>query len=68
MDTKQEFVRGDNPSLFPVMVGTPGLGRGTFTQVLFLPGDPNGVAEIVFRHRDRDAKPIIVQVPLKSPE
>ena len=65
--TKQVFERGDKPVRFPVMVGTPGLGKGTFTQVLFLPGGPNGVAEIVFPNRNPDAKPIVVKVVLQSP-
>ena len=63
----QVFVRGDQESRFPVMVGTPGLGKGTFTQVLFWQGDPDGVAEIRFPHRDPNAKPIVVTVALKSP-
>lgn len=58
--------RGDGEA-FPVMVGTPGLGKGTFTQVLFLEGGPNGVAEIVFPNRNPDAKPIVVKVVLQSP-
>jgi hypothetical protein len=67
MDKKQEFVRGETPCRFPVMVGTPGLGKGTFTQLLFVPGDPDGVAEIAFPHRDADKKAIVVKVTLKSP-
>jgi hypothetical protein len=68
MDTKQVFVRGDTPSRFPVMVGTPGLGKGTFTRLLFFEGDPDGVAEIVFPHRDPASKSIVVKVSLKSPD
>ena len=67
IDGKQEFVRGNTPTRFPVMVGTPGLGKGTFTQLLFLPADPDGVAEIVFPHRDPDGKPMVVQVVLQRP-
>jgi hypothetical protein len=67
MDKRQEFVRGETPSRFPVMVGTPGLGKGTFTQLLFVPGDPDGVAEIAFPPRDADSNPIVVKVTLKSP-
>jgi len=68
MDTKQAFVRGDMPYRFAVMVGTPGLGKGTFTQLLFVPGDPDGVAEIAFPNRDPDGKPVVVKVTLKSPD
>jgi hypothetical protein len=69
MDTKQVFVRGDTPSRFSVMVGTPGLGKGTFTQLLLFFGeDPDGVAEIVFPHRDPNSKPFVVKVPLKVPD
>ena len=67
MDTKLALVRGDKPSPLHVSVGTPGLGKGTFTQMLFLPADPDGAAEIVFPHRDADAKPIVVKVVLQSP-
>lgn len=67
MDTKQVFVRGATPSRFAVMVGTPGVGKGTFTQVLFMPGDPDGIADIAFPNRDPAGTPIVVQVPLKSP-
>src|SRR5262249_30567864 len=68
MYTNQVFVRGKEPSRFPVMVGTPGLGKGTFTQVLFWQGDPDGEAVITFPHRDPAAKPIVVKVVLKSPD
>jgi len=67
MDTKQVLARGDQPARLPVMVGTPGLGKGTFTQVCFWEGDPDGAAEIVFPHRNPDARPIVVKVVLKSP-
>jgi len=67
MDTKLAFVRGDKPTPLHVSVGTPGLGKATFTQMLFMPGDPNGVAEIVFPHRDPSAKPILVKVALNAP-
>jgi hypothetical protein len=66
-DAKQVFVRGDKPAQFAVMVGTPGLGRGTFTQVLFWQGDPDGAAEIVFPNKDPEGKPIVVKVVLQSP-
>lgn len=65
MDNKQVFVRGRS-CRFPVMVGTPGLGKGTFTQLLFRPGDPDAVAEIVFPHRDADSKPIVLKVALQT--
>ncbi len=68
MYMKQVFGRGDKPVQFPVMVGTPGLGKGTFTQVLFVEGDPDGAAEIVFPNRNPDAKPIVVKVVLQSPD
>jgi hypothetical protein len=64
MDTKLAFVRGDKPTELHVSVGTPGLGKATFTQMLFMGGDPNGVAELVFPHRDPSAKPILVKVAL----
>jgi hypothetical protein len=68
MDNNQVFVRGTS-CLFPVMARTPGLGKGTFTHfLLFRPGDPTGVAEIVFPHRDADSKPIVVKVELKPPD
>jgi hypothetical protein len=68
MDNKQVFVRGTSCQ-FPVMVGTPGLGKGTSTHfVLFRQGDPAGVAEIVFPHRDADSKPIVVKVELNPPD
>jgi hypothetical protein len=67
MDTRLAFVRGDKPTPLHVAVGTPGLGKGTFSQILFLPGDPNATAEIVFPHRDRSARPILVTVELKAP-
>jgi hypothetical protein len=63
----QVFVRG-KVSRFPVMVGTPGLGQGTFTQVMFWEGDPHGVAEIVFPPRDKKGKPIVVKVALDPPD
>jgi hypothetical protein len=65
--TNQVFVRGAKVR-FPVMVGTPGLGKGTFTQVMFWEGDPDGVAEIVFPPRDPKAKPIVVKVALNAPD
>jgi hypothetical protein len=69
MNKKQVFVRGDTPSRFPVMVGTPGLGKGTFTQLLLVfEEDPDGVAEIVFPHRDPASKSIVVKVTLKVPD
>jgi hypothetical protein len=67
MDKKQAFAPG-KLCRFPVMVGTPGLGRGTFTQLLFRPGDPSAVAEIVFPHRDAGGKPITVKVALQPPD
>jgi hypothetical protein len=67
-DTKQVFVRGDTPSPFEVMVGTPGLGKGTFTKFLLVGGDPDGIAEIVFPHRDPAGKSIVVKVALKLPD
>src|SRR5262245_57242868 len=67
MDTKQVFVRGHEPTQFPVMVGTPGLGKGAFSQVLLWEGDPDGEAHIQFPNRNPDAKPIAVKVVLKSP-
>jgi hypothetical protein len=67
MDTRLAFIRGDNPTPLHVSVGTPGLGKSTFTQMLFWPGDPNGVAEIVFPHRDPQARPIVVKVVLNAP-
>src|SRR5262245_49492860 len=67
MDRKQVLVRGDQPTRFAVMVGTPGLGKGTFTQLLFIPGDPNGIAEIAFPNRDPDGRPIVVKVALNAP-
>jgi len=68
MDNNQVFVRGTSCP-FPVMAGTPGLGKGTFTHfLLFRLGDPTGVAEIVFPHRDADSKPIVVKVELKPPD
>src|SRR5262249_5462303 len=67
MDRKQVFVRGDQPTRFAVMVGTPGLGRGTFTQLLFIPGAPSGIADIAFPNRNPDGKPILVSVPLQAP-
>jgi hypothetical protein len=66
--TNQVFVRGDTPTQFPVMVGTRGLGKGTFTQLMFRPGDPDGMAEIVFPPRDPKGKPFAVKVALKSPD
>jgi hypothetical protein len=68
LDRKLAFVRGGTSSTFSVSVGTPGLGKGAFTQILFRDGDPNGVAEIVFPHRDPKAKPIVVKVILQAPQ
>jgi hypothetical protein len=65
--TNQVFERGVRTH-FPVMVGTPGLGKGTFTQVLFWGGDPDGVADIAFPPRDPRGEPIAVKVVLQSPE
>jgi hypothetical protein len=67
MDAKQTFVRGER-NRFAVMVGTPGLGKGTFTQVLLLPGDADGVAEISFPNREAHGKPIQVKVALDAPD
>ena len=67
IDQQQVFVRG-KVSPFPVMVGAPGLGKGTFTQLLFRPDDPSAVAEIVFPHRDAGGKPITVKVALQPPD
>jgi hypothetical protein len=64
--TGQEFVRGKTAPL-PVMVGTPGRGQGTFAALLFRPGDPPAAAEIVFPNRNKDGKPIVVQVALNPP-
>jgi hypothetical protein len=66
-DAKLAFVRGEKPTPLGVTVGTPGLGKDTFTEILFREGDPNGVAEIVFPHRDPKAKPIRVKVVLHAP-
>jgi hypothetical protein len=65
---KQVLERGDERTRFPVMLGTPGLGKGTFTQINFWVGDPDGEAEIAFPPRDPKGKPIVVKVALKSPD
>jgi hypothetical protein len=62
----QELVRGKTCPL-PVMVGTPGRGKGTFAALLFRAGDPPAAAEIVFPNRKRDGKPIVVKVALNPP-
>jgi hypothetical protein len=64
--TGQEFVRGKTCPL-PVMVGTPGRGKGTFTALLFRPAAPPAAAEIVFPNRKKGGKPIVVQVALNPP-
>jgi hypothetical protein len=64
--TAQELVRGQTSPL-PVMVGTPGRGKGTFAALLFRPDDPPAAAEIVFPNRNRDGKPIVVKVALNPP-
>jgi hypothetical protein len=45
---KPVFVPGDKPSPLPVVVGTPGLGRGTFAWVIFDSNAPSAVAQIAF--------------------
>jgi hypothetical protein len=64
--TAQEFMRGKTCPL-PVMVGTPGRGKGTFAALLFRPGDPSAAAEIVFPNRKKGGKPIVVKVALNPP-
>jgi hypothetical protein len=66
-DPKQVFLRGDKPSLLPVVVGTPGLGRGTFAAVVFESNAPAGVAQIAFPNRKAGGKPIVTEVALKAP-
>jgi hypothetical protein len=48
------FVRGDKPSALRIVVGTPGLGRGTFAVVIFDSNAPSAVAQIAFPHRKAD--------------
>jgi hypothetical protein len=64
---KQVFVRGDKPSPLRVVVGTPGLGRGTFAWVIFDSNVPSAVAQIAFPNRKAGGKPIVALVPLKAP-
>ena len=64
---KQVFVPGDKPLPLRVVVGTPGLGRGTFAWVIFDSKAPSAVAQIAFPHRKAGGKPIVVEVPLKAP-
>jgi hypothetical protein len=67
-DPKQVFVRGVKPTPLPVLVGTPGLGQGTFTALVFDAKAPAAVAEIAFPTRKAGDKPIVVQVPLQPPD
>jgi hypothetical protein len=64
---RQVFVRGAKPSPLPVVVGTPGLGEGTFARLAFNSRAPAGVAKIVFPNRHAGGKPIVVEVPLQPP-
>jgi hypothetical protein len=64
--TAQEFVRGKTCPL-PVMVGTPGRGKGTFAALLCRAGDQAAAAEIVFPNRKKDGKPMVVKVALTPP-
>jgi hypothetical protein len=67
-DPRQAFVRGTRPSPLPVLIGTPGLGRGTFAFLIFDSRAPAGVATIEFPSRHAGGKPIVVQVPLQPPK
>ena len=67
-DPKQVFVRGAKSYPLPVVVGTPGLGRGeTFASLVFESNAPAAVAQIAFPNRKAGGKPIVALVPLKAP-
>jgi hypothetical protein len=65
---KQEFMLGEKPNGLTVMIGTRGLGHGTFAALALPDNAPAGVAEITFPNRQPGEKPIVVQVPLKPPD
>jgi endonuclease YncB( thermonuclease family) len=65
---RQVFVRGEKPNGFSVMIGTRGLGQGTFAALSLNSNAPAGDAEITFPNRHPSGKPIVVQVPLKPPD
>jgi hypothetical protein len=67
-DSTQVFVRGQKPNGLPVLIGTRGLGKGTFTALVLPSIAPAGIAEIMFPNRQASGKPIVMQVPLKPPE
>src|SRR5262249_4249154 len=62
-DPEQVFVRGDNASPLPVVVGTPGLGRETFASLRFDSDAPAAVAQIAFPNREAGGQPLRRQVP-----
>jgi mannose-6-phosphate isomerase-like protein (cupin superfamily) len=67
-DPTQVFVRGPKPTPLAIMIGTRGLGQGTFAALSFPDNAPAGAAEITFPNRQAGGKPIVVQVPLKPPD
>jgi hypothetical protein len=67
-DPKQVFVRGTKPTPLAIMIGTRGLGQGTFAALALPENAPAGAAEITFPSRRADGKPIVIQVALKPPD
>jgi hypothetical protein len=64
----ESLIRSNNPCPLVVEVGTPGLGRGTFTALRLGPTSPSAVADISFPNRAAGGKPIVVKVPLHPPK
>lgn len=65
-DLRQRFTAG-HKSMFQIGVGTPGVGPGTFSFVLYkdtIPNDAYPIAEVTFPPKSRDGKPIAAKFTL----
>jgi len=62
------FARGEEGSKLTVVIGTPGLGEGSFAHIGYddVPNDAHPVTEIRFPAKTPGKGPILVRVPLKQ--
>jgi len=65
---EQTLIRSDKPQTFQAMIGTPGLGKGTFAAVNIgvVPKDMQPVAEFEFPNKKAGGDPIKVSVTLSE--
>jgi hypothetical protein len=65
---KQVLPRGDKPGDLMTMIGTPGMGNGTFTSIAYgglIADDVHPVAELEFAPKTSNQEPIRARVVLK---